>query len=146
MNPFDDTDQAARPVKALTREEVRALRLKSVSPWRVVAVQGGVGLVVALSAMLITGKQEMFWSALYGAAAVVIPGALLARGLTSRLSRLSPAVSAVSLMLWESVKITVTVAMLALAPRLIPGLSWPALLAALALCLLTYWFALLWRG
>ena len=38
------------------------------------------------------------------------------------------------------------VAMLALAPQVVPGLSWPALLAGLVVCLKVYWVALLWRG
>ncbi len=76
----------------------------------------------------------------------MVPGALMARGMTSRLSSLSPAVSAVSVMLWETVKIAVSVALLALAPNLVRPLSWPALLVALAACLSVYWFALLWRG
>jgi ATP synthase protein I len=48
-------------------------------------------------------------------------------------------------MLWESVKIGATVALLAAAPKLVRPLSWPALLVALAACLSMYWFALLWR-
>jgi ATP synthase protein I len=36
--------------------------------------------------------------------------------------------------------------MLALAPRIVPGLSWPAMLATLVVCMQTYGFALLWRG
>jgi ATP synthase protein I len=66
--------------------------------------------------------------------------------MTSRLSSLSPAVSAVSVMLWETVKIGATVVLLLAAPRVLQPLSWPALLAALAACLSVYWFALLWRG
>ena len=85
-------------------------------------------------------------SAWYGAAVVVIPGALMARGTTSRLSTLSPVVSAVSMMGWGFVKIAVSVAMLVLAARIVPGLVWPALLASMVLCLQSYWFALLWRG
>jgi ATP synthase protein I len=38
------------------------------------------------------------------------------------------------------------VAMLALAPRFVQPLSWPALLAAMVLCMKVYWLALLWRG
>jgi ATP synthase protein I len=83
---------------------------------------------------------------LYGAACVVVPGALLARGMTSRLSSMSPGASAVSFMLWEMVKIAVSIAMLMLAPKLVQGLSWPALLVGLVLCMKVYWFALLWRG
>ena len=100
------------------------------SPWRVIAVQAAVGVAVALLALLLTGRQEVAWSLLYGAATVVVPGALMARGMTSRLSSMSPGASAVSFMLWEMVKIGVSVAMLMLAPKLVQPLSWPALLVA----------------
>jgi ATP synthase protein I len=49
-------------------------------------------------------------------------------------------------MLWEMVKIAVSVVMLMLAPKLVQNLSWPALLATLVLCIKVYWLALLWRG
>ena len=153
MNPAtswkDEEDEARRPAfKALTREEAQSLRAKepSLSPWRVVRVQIGVGVVTALLAVLVTGSQEVAWSLLYGAATVVVPGALMARGMTSRLSSVSPGVSAVSFMLWEMVKIAVSVAMLLLASKIVQPLSWPALLAGLVLCMKVYWFALLWRG
>ena len=133
---------------ALTREQAEALRRKDppLNPWRVIGVQAAVGVVVAMIAWLVFGKQEFGWSALYGAAIVVVPGALMARGMTSRLSAMSPGVSAVSFMLWEFVKIGVSVAMLALAPQIVQRLSWPALLVALVLCMKVYWVALLWRG
>lgn len=145
----DQAAEAANPAtKALTREQAQALRAKepSISPWRVIGVQAGVGVVVALSIALITGRQEWAWSLLYGAATVVVPGALMARGMTSRLSSASPGTSAVSFMLWEVVKIAVSVAMLMLAPKLVQPLSWPALLVGLVLCMKVYWVALLWRG
>ena len=84
-------------------------------------------------------------SAAYGAAVVVVPGALMARGATSRLSSLSPVVSAVSMLWWGFVKMALSVAMLVLAARIVPGVVWPALLASMVLCMLSYWFALLWR-
>lgn len=60
----------------MTREQAQALRAADppLSPWRVVAVQGAVGVAVALLALLLTGRQEVGWSALYGAATVVVPG------------------------------------------------------------------------
>lgn len=142
----DEADEA--PPKPLTRAQAQALRAKnpSISPWRVVAVQAAVGVVVAVLAWLVTGKPEVAWSALYGAAAVVVPAALMARGMTSRLSSMSPGVSAVSFMSWEFVKIGVSVAMLMLAPRIVQPLSWPALLVALVLCIKVYWIALYWRA
>jgi ATP synthase protein I len=145
----DDEDEAQAPAfKALTREEAQALREKDppLNPWRVIAVQLAVGTVTALLAALFTGRQEVGWSLLYGAFTVVVPGALMARGMTSRLSSVSPGASAVSFMLWEMVKIAVSIAMLMLAPRLVQPLSWPALLVGLVLCMKVYWFALLWRG
>lgn len=145
----DDEDAAqALAFKALTREEAQALRRKNppLNPWRVVAVQLGVGAVLALLAALVSGRTEIGWSLLYGAFTVVVPGALMARGMTSRLTSMSPGVSAVSFMLWEMVKIAVSIAMLMLAPRLVPHLSWLALLAGLVLCMKVYWVALLWRG
>ncbi len=145
----DAFDAVSNPApKPLTREQAQALRAQDppVSPWRVLGVQAGVGAVMALLVALITGRQEWAWSVLYGAATVVVPGALLARGMTSRLSSVSPGASAVSFMLWEVVKIGVSVAMLLLAPQLVQPLSWPALLAGLVLCIKVYWVALLWRG
>ena len=50
------------------------------------------------------------------------------------------------LLVWEAVKLALTVLLLALAPRLVAGLSWPGLLLGLVVCLKVYWLALLWRG
>jgi ATP synthase protein I len=148
MRTWDDHEDEAMAFKPLTREEASALRAKEppLSPWRVLGVQAVVGAVVALLAVLLTGRQEVVWSVLYGAATVVAPGALMARGMTSPLSSMSPGSSAVSFMLWEVVKIAVSVGMLMLAPRLVQSLSWPALLVGLVLCMKVYWLALLWRG
>jgi ATP synthase protein I len=136
------------PVKPLTREEAQALRIKSpqLSPWRVVAAQVAVGGLVVLAVWLVFGRFELVQSAFYGALVAVLPGALMARGATSRLSSLSLGTSAVSVLLWSVVKISVSIVMLLLAPKLIQLLSWPFLLAALVLCVQVYWVALLWRG
>jgi ATP synthase protein I len=144
-----EADEAADVgFRRLTREEAAALRAKDpqVSPWWVVAVQAAVGAGVALTAWLVGGRPEFGWSALYGTVAAVVPTALMARAMTSRFSSLSPGVSAVSVMVWETVKVGAAVGLLALAPTVVRPLSWPALLAALAACLSVYWFALLWRG
>ncbi len=156
LNTYQAADQAEEAAnraeearfKPLTREQAQALRTAqpSVSPWRVIAVQAVVGLVVAAGLALVTGQMSLGWSALYGAAAVVVPGALMARGMTSKLTSVSPGASAVSFMFWQVVKIVVSVALLMLAPRLVQPLSWPALLAGLVLCMKVYWLALLWRG
>ena len=133
--------------KRLTREDAAVLRAReqSVSPWRVIAVQAVVGVVAALLGLLITQRAEVVWSLLYGAAAVVVPGALMARGMTSQLSSMNAGASAVSFMLWEAVKISASLAMLVVAGRIVQPLVWPALLVGLVLGLKVYWVALLWR-
>jgi ATP synthase protein I len=146
---WDEHDEAGLPpFKALTRQEAQALRAQDppVSPWRVVAVQAAVGVVVTAFVWVVWGERSVALSALYGAAVVVVPGALMARGMTSRLASMNAGTSAVSFMLWEMMKIGVSVVMLVIAPKLVQSLSWPALLVALVLCIKVYWFALLWRG
>jgi ATP synthase protein I len=147
LGRFDDEEEDV-PVRALTRDEAQALRAKNppVSPWRVIAVQAAIGGMVAAFAWWLSGSPSVMWSALYGAATAVVPGALMARGMTSPLSSVSPGASAVSVMWWSMVKIGVSVFMLMLAPKLVQPVSWPALLAALVLCMQVYWIALLWRG
>jgi ATP synthase protein I len=111
-----------------------------------VATQVAVGFTVACLAGAVMGSVSVFWSALYGAGVVVIPAVLMARGMTSRLSSANAGVSAVSFMLWEFVKIGVSVVLLMLAPRIVEPLVWPALLLAVLVCIKVYWVALSWRG
>jgi ATP synthase protein I len=98
--------------------------------------------VVAPAAWALTGRQNVGWSAGYGALAVVIPAAIFARGLTGRFSSLNAGTAAVGFMLWEMVKIASSIALMAAAPRLVPELSWPALLVGLVLTMKVYWLAL----
>ena len=142
-----DDESIEPPRKPLSRAEVQALvhAQPAVSPWRVVAAQCLFGALAGAVGWLVGGRLVAL-SALYGAAVVAVPGALMARGATSRLSSLSPVVSALSMMVWAGVKLVVTVAMLALAAHIVPGLAWPVMLVSMVLCMQTYWFALLWRG
>jgi len=144
----DDRDSDEPAYKRWTAEEVAALQAREpvLSPWRVIAAQACLGALLAVIAGVLTGSRTVAVSALYGSFVAVLPGALMARGATSRLSRLSPVVSAVSMMFWATVKMAASVFMLVLAPRIVPGLSWPAMLIALVVCMQVYWFALLWRG
>ncbi|HOX68494.1 MAG TPA: ATP synthase subunit I [Burkholderiaceae bacterium] len=144
---FDDEAEEP-PVKPLTRDEAQALRVKSpqLSPWRVIAAQAVVGCLMALGAWWFSDQPGFVQSAIYGSIVAVLPGALMARGMTSRLSSLSVGSSAVSVMLWTVMKIGVSIAMLMLAPKLVQSLSWPVLLATLVLCMQVYLVALLWRG
>jgi ATP synthase protein I len=145
--PLPETTEEEPPFKPLTADQARRLREQNppVSPWWVVAGQAVVGLVVALAAWGLTGRQNVGWSAGYGALAVVIPAAIFARGLTGRFSSLNAASAAVGFLAWEMVKIALSVAMLMAAPRLVTALSWPALLVGLVLTMKVYWLALAYR-
>ena len=142
-----DDERDEQPFRRLNRAEAEAFRASHpvLSPWRVVAAQIVLGALIGAVAWSLSGKIAAV-SAWYGAAVVVVPSARMARGATNGLSTLSPVVSAVSMMGWGFVKIAVSVAMLVLAARIVPGLVWPALLVSMVLCLQSYWFALLWRG
>ncbi len=149
INPsagYDDLDQVQddKLVKPLSRSEAQALREQhpTLSPWVVLAGQAGAGLVVAVIAWLVTGLANVGWSALYGAAAVVIPGALFARGLMSKVSSINPAAAVTGFFLWEMVKIGLVLAMLFAAPRLVPSLSWPAMLVGLIVTMKVVWLVL----
>jgi ATP synthase protein I len=135
--------------KPLTREE--ALRWRASQPeisiWRLVGVQVLVGLAASLLAWLIVQRMSVVWSVLYGSAAVVVPSALMAYGVTSSaLSRLLSGFAQAAFagfLLWEGVKILLAVAMMWFAPSVVPGLSWLGLLAGLVLTLKVYWFGFL---
>jgi ATP synthase protein I len=144
---FTWADEDERPIRRLSREEAEdvARRQPTLSPWWVVLSQIGVGAIVAAGIGLVSGSVVAAQSALYGAAVVALPGALMARGATSRFSSISPLTSTLSMMTWAMVKWATAIAMLVLAPRVVPGLSWPAMLATLVVCMQTYAFALLWR-
>lgn len=142
-----DDEREDAPITPLTREQANALREQepSISPWRVVMVQALAGVLTALIGWVWSGQASIGWSALYGAGVVVVPTAVLARGM-GRLSGAGPVVGAVGFLVWEGVKVFLAVALLLAAQRVVPDLNWPALLVALVVCLKVNWVALLWRG
>jgi ATP synthase protein I len=139
----DEADEP--PVRALTREEASALRarLPMISPWRVIATQAVVGLVCVAVVGGVTQQGTAALSALFGVLAVVLPGSLLARGMTKKAS--SPVASAAGFLVWEMLKIGTAIAMLVIAARVVPQLSWPALLITMVVCLQVNLFALCWK-
>ncbi|MEY2656906.1 MAG: ATP synthase subunit I [Betaproteobacteria bacterium] len=144
---WESPDNAEEEFTPLTAQQVQDLRRIQplLSVWRVVAAQMGVGLLVALVSWGVSGKTSVGVSAGYGALAVVIPAALFARGLTRRMNSLHAGAAVLGFFVWEVVKIALTVAMLALAPRVIDELSWPAMLVGLVVTMKVYWVALAWR-
>ncbi len=125
------------PFKTLSREEAQALRvnLPQVSPWRVVAAQAAAGLLCTAIAWLVTQRSGAAWSALYGALAVALPGALLARGMTRRTG--SAVAAAAGFLFWEMLKIGVAIAMLVIAAKVV---------LTMVVCMKVNWVALLWRA
>lgn len=131
------------PVRPLTREQVLQLGLDrpAVSVGWVLTFQAVTGLVFAGVVGGSSGRWAWGLSALYGAAAVVVPGAVFARGLMGRLASINPGTAVAGFFVWEFVKIGLTLAMLVAAPRLVTDLSWPALLAGLVVTMKVVWLA-----
>lgn len=143
---FQDEDEV-EDFKPLTAEEASDWRSRfpQVSVWRIVIVQAQVGIVVAALAWWMTGRPAAGWSAAYGALAVVLPAALFARGVVRQRPGGAGAAMA-GIFGWELVKLVLCIAMLAAAPKLVPDLSWLALLVGLIVVMKTYWIALLVRS
>ena len=131
----------------LTPEQAQRLIAQnpSLSVWWVLSAQLVVGVLAAMVAGILTGQGASAWSAFYGCLAVVIPGALFARGLRSQFSSISAVTAGFGFFVWEAVKIGVSVAMLAAAPRMVAELDWLAMLIGLIVTLKVYWLALLVR-
>lgn len=135
------------PFKPLTRQEAQALQARHppLSPWVVLAVQALVGLVLSAGVWVIWQQSNMAWSALYGAAAVVIPGALMARGMSRQAGKTTPGEAMIGFMVWEFAKVLTAVAMLVAAVKVVPGLHWPALLVTMIVSLKMNWLVPLWH-
>jgi ATP synthase protein I len=143
----DTGDGAQEPeFKPLTRDEARQWRASQpvLSPWRLVGVQWLVGLLAALVAGLLWQSASLAASVLYGAAAVALPSALMAYGLTSSaLARLLSGFAQAAFagfLFWEGVKVLLSVALLAAAVWILPDLNWMGLLIGLVLVLKVFWF------
>jgi ATP synthase protein I len=124
--------------KRLTREEAQAV-------WWLIASQAAVWLLIALGLRLVFGDMRLFWSALYGAATVLAQAVMMAIGM-ARLSNVNANVTAFNFMFWELLKIGVALAMMASATRIVPDLSWLAMLVTMVVCMKMNWLALLWQG
>ena len=141
---WDDEDPPVHRLSAAEAQQYRDQRT-SPSPWRVVLLQVEVGAVISL--LFALGFQlPGLWSALYGAATAVIPGALMARGATRLADSRSPMATMLGLLGWESAKLVCSVVMLAAATKFLHPVVWPALLVTLTGCLSVYWVALAKRS
>ncbi|CAN7497504.1 ATP synthase subunit I [Acidovorax sp. Leaf84] len=145
--PETETEADESDFKPLTAQEAEQWRSRHlpISVWKVVLGQAVVGMLVALGAWVLTGRVSVGWSAAYGALAVVLPAALFARGVLRHKASANPRAAMVGFFGWEIAKIVLTVLLLAAAPRLVPGLSWIALLVGMVITMKTYWVALMVR-
>jgi ATP synthase protein I len=143
----EDQEDVQEAFEPLTTEQVAELRKHQplLSVWRVVGAQVVLGLLVATLVWFVSGRMAAVYSAVYGALAVIVPAALFARGLTSRVASANVGTAVFGFFLWEMVKIGLTVAMLFAAPRLVNDLSWPAMLVGLVVTMKVYWVALGFR-
>ncbi|NCT82779.1 MAG: ATP synthase subunit I [Comamonadaceae bacterium] len=146
--PVDDWGDEAPdsvPAPPWTAQQVQALvaRDRPLSLWRVVALQAAVGGLLALVWWLFgSAPAQQVRSTVWGAAAVVLPHAVMAWGLRR------PAVQAqaafLSFLLWELIKVGLAVVILVAAVWLERDQSWPALLVALIACLKVHLGAWWW--
>lgn len=134
----------------LSAQQARAWRSRQGSSplWQLLVLQLLACMLAALLTGGLTGRADWAWSLAYGALAVLAPAALLARAVRSSRRRGANAQAALlGFVVWELVKMVLTVALLVAAPRLLALLSWPALIVGMLLAMKTYWVAsLLWPG
>lgn len=153
----DEVDGVPEPeFKRLSAEEAAEWRSRQPreSVWRLVLWQLLLGLLLVPLAWLLTRRAEVAGSAAYGVLCILLPTALMAYCLTSSrlarlIRRLFPGMSGLSLaglFFWEGVKVLLALAMMWQAPRLVPGLSWLALVAGLVVALKAYWLELWMRS
>jgi len=128
--------------KPLTAEEAAQWRSThpAMSPWWVVVCQAMVGVLIVAVASWWWGKSTGL-SAGYGALSVVFPAALLVRGMQRQRAVAQPGAVMLGFVVWESVKVILTIAMLFAAPKVVPSLSWLALVAGFVLTMKVYWVA-----
>lgn len=135
----EESDEKFKP---LTAEEARQWRQSNpaVSPWRVIRMQAIVACVLAVAVWCFSGRVVAV-SAFYGAMAVIFPAMVLARGLRRQPKLKDSGAAFLSFVVWEVVKVVLTVALLLAAPKLVPQLNWLALVAGFVVTMKVYWFA-----
>ena len=128
--------------KPMTAEEARQWRSAHpvVSPWWVIVWQLVAGVVLAVLAALWAGKAAGI-SAFYGSLAVVFPAALMVRGLQRQRAVAQPGAAMLGFVIWESVKVVLTVALLLATPKVVSPLNWLALVAGFVVTMKVYWVA-----
>jgi ATP synthase protein I len=145
-DPFADEVDEPDATVPLTAAEATAWRQRHpmLSPWRVVAAQALVGVLATVVAALLGDRAAVAASAGYGALCVVLPAALFAHGLVRafRKSASGRGAAPAAWMGWEIAKLAASIAMLLLAPAVVPGLNWLALLVGMVVTMKAVWVVL----
>lgn len=151
QDPWDDRIDAdadgEQAFKPLSREEAQDLRARqpAVSAWTLLSWQAVAGVAMVALWGLLSLRADKALSALFGAGAVVVPGALMAWGMTRR-TAMNGGTAVLSFMVWELIKIILAVAILVAVAVGFSSLSWPAMLSTLVVTLKANWLALLRQG
>jgi len=147
--PASPAAEAAGEVdfKVWTAEDVRQWRARQprqLSAMRVLAWQAAAAVVAVAVAAGVGASVAWVLSLAYGALAVLLPAALMVYRIVRPAG--TPAAAVMRMMVWELVKIGLTVGLLLLAPRLVPDLSWVAVLIGLMVALKAHWLAVALTG
>ena len=132
--------------KPLTPEEAALLRptIVGFSPWVVVRAQAVAGLLVVLTVWLVSGQAAWMVSTAYGVFAVLLPAVFFARGLTRKRQASTAAQALTGVFIWEFVKVALTLVLLIVAPWVVMGLNWLALLVGFVVTMKASWVAVFW--
>jgi len=132
-------EEEFKPLSAAEAQQWRQ-RNPPVSPWRVIGIQSLVAIVATVCAWVGFGHVAGI-SAMYGCMSVVVPAAALARGMRRQAAVRGSGAALMGFVVWEVVKVVLTVVMLLAAPSLIPGLNWLALVVGFVVTMKVYWVA-----
>lgn len=140
----DGEENGLGSFKTLSAEEAQRLRLQQPQPslWSIFFLQISVALALVALTWLLTVENSTFWSVAYGTLSVILPSAVLMRGMASKNSYLNTVSAVVGFFVWELVKIGLTISMLSAAVWVVNDLSWPALLVGLILTMKVSWLAI----
>jgi ATP synthase protein I len=130
-------------IRTLNKDE--ALLVKAANPmlnlWSVVIWQAVVALLIGLLGLVLTQQKNTLYSMLWGGLCVVIPSGLFARGMTRGKGFESLKLGLSNFLVWELLKIALSIAMLVMASRVVSDLSWLALVASFIVVTKVYWLA-----
>jgi ATP synthase protein I len=144
----DPSDEGLEPdFKPLDAQQAQAWRARqtAVSPWRVLLLQALVGGLVTLLAAVFGGSAVAL-SAGWGVLSVILPAAVFARALARQMHLRQAGSALVGLLVWEGVKVALTVVLLLVAPQVVKNLDWLALLAGFVVTIKVYWLAWMLAG